>query len=927
MTSNRRASERVLELLALLRRATRGKPRGASRGTRRRPAVDLLERRCLLATLTVNSADDNVDLDGVLTLREAIEVVNRQRPIESLSPLESGQVDGPLSDGDTIAFAIPGPGPHTIRPVTPLPAIVRSVTIDGYSQPGSASNSLVQGDNAHLLVELDGSLAGAFAPGLTLQAGSSTVQGLVINRFEGEGIFVTGDGLVRLRGNFIGADPTGTVDLGNRVGVLVWGATGFLLGGSAPADRNVISANTQANVTAFAAPGKTLTDVVVQGNFIGTDASGTRRLKGPTNEAESGVGVGDARNVLIGDLNPSERNIISGNNGDGVSVIAWGGPGSYRIQGNFIGTDITGTKAVGNSGTGVFLNDSSDVQLGGSESTAGNIISANFTGVVVVSYGITDGANVIRRNRIGTGEAGTEDLGNMFQGVVVQGTFTNGNTFGGSVGEANLISHNSNGVFLALGASGTQILSNQIYANDGGPGISAFGAAREADVTLSASTRNGARTVVTGGMTGVPDARYVIQFFGNETLDKPGVAEGQAFLGATEVTTGPDGRAAFVEELAVTLDPGRWVTATATRPGGNTTPFSNPVLTRLNRPSSVVLDVSPAGATTVDRGVVLVTTVSGAGEERPSGTVTLLVDGAPRAPVPLVPAGGSSHADITVAPLGPGVHTFSASYSGDTIYAPVETCPARSVTALARTRTSVSATANPATVARPVTLTAVVTPVDTGFGSFSGLVTFVENGRVLGSAPVDAAGRAALVPAGLPAGNHPISAVYRGGGLLAGSTSAPTIVTVDPAPVIPPPPAPVVLGAYRSRRHRRPVVVLVFSSPMDPASVGDYRNYWFATLRRSPHNYAPVGPSVGTRSAAYDPLTRSVALRPARLLGTRRTYLITLNLRGPSGLRDVSGAPLAGDTLLLLPAHAMAPQREGQGSVESRASRWRWSPS
>ena len=57
----------------------------------------------------------------------------------------------------TIDFDIPGTGPFVIQPTTPLPAIVHPVIIDGYSQPGSSPNTLAQGDNAVILIDLNGS--------------------------------------------------------------------------------------------------------------------------------------------------------------------------------------------------------------------------------------------------------------------------------------------------------------------------------------------------------------------------------------------------------------------------------------------------------------------------------------------------------------------------------------------------------------------------------------------------------------------------------------------------------------------------------------------------------------------------------------------------------------------------------------------------
>ena len=119
------------------------------------------------STFTVNSTGDGADSntsDGVCndgsgncTLRAAIE--------------QSNATPGT----DTIAFNIPGSGVRTIAPATDLPTVTDLTVIDGYTQPGSSANTLAEGDNAVLLVELSGATLGASGGishnGLTIDAG------------------------------------------------------------------------------------------------------------------------------------------------------------------------------------------------------------------------------------------------------------------------------------------------------------------------------------------------------------------------------------------------------------------------------------------------------------------------------------------------------------------------------------------------------------------------------------------------------------------------------------------------------------------------------------------------------------------------------------------------------------------------------------
>lgn len=106
--------------------------------------------------------------------------------------------------GNTISFNVPGPGVKTISPTSPLPTITGSVTIDGYTQPGSSQNTLPGGNTAVLQIELNGVNAGIGTNGLNISAGNSTVRGLVINRFAGSGISLTTNGNNIITGNFIG---------------------------------------------------------------------------------------------------------------------------------------------------------------------------------------------------------------------------------------------------------------------------------------------------------------------------------------------------------------------------------------------------------------------------------------------------------------------------------------------------------------------------------------------------------------------------------------------------------------------------------------------------------------------------------------------------------------------------------------------------
>ena len=120
--------------------------------------------------------------------------------------LDANSNSGP----DTIIFAIPGGGVHTILPTSPLPTITEAVLLDGYSQPGSSANTLSTGDDAVISIEIDGSNAGTIVTGLIdVATGGSTIRGLsVVNAQGGDGISVSGGGGNLVAGNFVGLPRT-----------------------------------------------------------------------------------------------------------------------------------------------------------------------------------------------------------------------------------------------------------------------------------------------------------------------------------------------------------------------------------------------------------------------------------------------------------------------------------------------------------------------------------------------------------------------------------------------------------------------------------------------------------------------------------------------------------------------------------------------
>jgi hypothetical protein len=246
---------------------------------------------------------------------------------------------------DTISFNIPGSGVHTITLATELPVITSPVVIDGYTQPGSSANTLAAGDNAVLTVELSGASVGNTGSGLTLgsNAPGSTVRGLVINRFAGNGILIQSNGNT-VAGNFIGTNASGTGGLGNALDGISVQASSNTIGGTTTAARNVISANGRHGISIDGSSAVAQNNAV-QTNFIGTDATGTQLL----GNGGDGVYATSATNNIIGGIitraGTPPANLIAGNAACGVGATA--GVTGLAIKGNSIHS---------NGGLGIDLN-------------------------------------------------------------------------------------------------------------------------------------------------------------------------------------------------------------------------------------------------------------------------------------------------------------------------------------------------------------------------------------------------------------------------------------------------------------------------------------------------------------------------------------------------------------------------------------------
>jgi parallel beta-helix repeat protein len=477
---------------------------GARRSKQRRAplGVEFLEQRLALSTFAVNSTgddplgpnpnnddtgqvhDDNGIPTGVITLRSAIQQIN---------------VDG----GGTITFTFAG----TISPSSQLPDIGGSgVTVDGTTAPGYPQ---MNGGIPGPVVDFDGSGAGVGADGLFLRGDGITVKGLCIHSFGSDAIFIassgntieanylgtdlsgtsspggqadgiqtkdTSDNTIRgnlisgnssigilfageannnlIEGNFIGADVSGTLPLGNDL------AGGYVaLGSGNTIQGNTISGN---NGNTTAGPGNGMGIYIGRGsknqivaNYIGTDNTGNNPLGN-----QVGIVLDfQVSDTTIGGTTTEDGNVIAANLADGIEIT--GGATNNQVINNFIGTNILSEPNLGNGMNGVLISQGATKNIIGGQNQSNTICSNKRSGIEISGSTTTD--NLVIRNFIGTDKDRHLLLGNVLAGVTLDSSAHDNLVGGLDTSFGNLIAYNNQGVNLDRAAHNS-VRGNEIWA-------------------------------------------------------------------------------------------------------------------------------------------------------------------------------------------------------------------------------------------------------------------------------------------------------------------------------------------------------------------------------------------------------------------------------------------------------------------------------
>lgn len=451
------------------------------------------------------------------------------------------------AEANRILFNIPGGGVHKIDvSQNPLPPLMRDMVIDGYSQPGAKPNTLSVGDDAVILIQIDGSgskvpltgisLSGITSPRAQYFPAHYTIRGLSLTGFAAQEplpagycgpdkvkhSYAIGVGTVYsafIVGNFIGVLPDGETPLPNDRGIRLPedphhdpnGIDYTVVGGSDPASRNVISGHIDYGVTGSG---------IVQGNYIGTNAKGTQAIA-------NAIGIQTQAGMIIGGTAAGARNVISGN-------------------------------AIG-------------IQVGGFNYCMGAVSSVPSVGVQIQSNTI-GGAGTLPN---GSGITIVAGLNNLIDGNSI---FYNGSGViiaGGTVSQGNQISHN--GIFrnrsLGIDLGGDGVTPNDSNDADSGPNnFQNYPVINS--VTISSGTpHSGPFARVTGTLNSTPNSTFRLEFFISVEAGPSGFGQGELSVATSTVTTDASGNASF--DVNFSTDPGRRAyTATATDSSGNTSEFS-----------------------------------------------------------------------------------------------------------------------------------------------------------------------------------------------------------------------------------------------------------------------------------------------------------------------------------------------------------------
>jgi hypothetical protein len=607
---------------------------------RARPCVQVLDDRVLPSAYRVTTTDDSGPgslRDAITQINADVNPDGSSKLSYTSSDPSRDEIDFGINSGSGYN---PGTGVATITPGSDLPWISNTVIINGYTQGQSTSfpaspNTLTVGDNAVINVVLDGTLpelAVGGTVGLGLDGGSSTVEGLTIQNFHedialgsnnnlvagnnlqvpnvaingspkvvlvggsdntigrtspgarnvigistfyGSGVEIQfGDQDNLVEGNYIGIDATGSVAVTPQSfgfgGVRVNGSDNTIGGTSAGAG-NVISGWT-ADVVLANGPGN-----LVEGNYIGTNATGSGVLAGAPRTTSSAVWIVASGNT-IGGTAPGAGNLIAGAlTGVSVGDLIYAGSGGHiePFLDTATGNSILGNSIYGNGGLGIdnLPNDPNfgtsnigtpfvDTNWPGGPFTGTN--NATFANLTLTQTGTQTGSTLTYTGTLSNGLPNTRYLailglldsyGSYFGSYYTYFTTdANGQINGIQGAEGGTLTTDQNGqVTFTISfqapsdfppdPQGSAPFTLAPYAT-ANPAHS-FGNYEQDCPALSSATSSGSGVTISGTFNSTAGDTFRLEFFSNPQADPSGYGQGQMYLGSAQVTTDANGNPAF----------------------------------------------------------------------------------------------------------------------------------------------------------------------------------------------------------------------------------------------------------------------------------------------------------------------------------------------------------------------------------------------
>jgi len=438
---------------------------------------------------------------------------------------------------DSIVFAIPGSGTHTIALQTALPAITDTVLIDGWSQPGASSNSLVNGWNAQTRIELDGMALPSSLRGLQLASGDgSQVRGLSLYNFAAVTIGIEANDAVII-GNLVGIRADARTH-GSRGYAGLLGSQGAIeayrsapnrghnirIGGPAPSDRNLVGGVTHGISASYGAGN--IENTVIENNWIGLDGTGLGVIS-----TRAGIFVIGGTGTVIRDNVVVVTN-LGPFNGSGLGInLHWNTTGAV-VQGNRLGVDpvgdgiVVGLIPIGISTYGIHVSHNSvqDVLIGAEDDpTAANLIA---------------------------------HTGN--KAIVVEGTPKRIRMAGNRIPEVEGLVRFAIDLLLPSGPNSNDPLDADTGANE-----------LQNHPELVSATTAGSTTQVLGTLHSAPQTTFRVELFEATACSAYGRGLAARMVTAQDVTTNAAGDA-NIAVLVPAIAAGRFLSATATDPDGNT---------------------------------------------------------------------------------------------------------------------------------------------------------------------------------------------------------------------------------------------------------------------------------------------------------------------------------------------------------------------